>query len=123
MLNIAVVGTGFIGSVHAKNVARHPGAGLAAVYDAIVEFAKQAATTTRTKAVADVAEIFDDPEIQAVVIATPTNTHVEYLRRAAQAGKAIYCEKPIGLDCQEAQQAVEAAALMDATASRRPSTA
>ena len=108
MLKIAVLGTGFIGSVHAKNVARHPGAELAAVYDVNVEFAKRAAATTEAKASADVAEIFGNPEIQAVVIATPTNTHVEYLRRAAQADKAIYCEKPIGLDYQEAQQAVEA---------------
>ncbi|MBV9998151.1 MAG: inositol 2-dehydrogenase [Verrucomicrobia bacterium] len=108
MLKIAVVGTGFIGSVHAKNVARHPGTELAGVYDANPEFAKRAAATAGTKAVADLAEIFDNPDVQAVVIATPTNTHVEYLRRAAQAGKAIYCEKPIGLDYQEAEQAVEA---------------
>src|SRR5260370_11582970 len=94
MLKIAVLGTGFIGSVHAKNVALHGGAELAAVYDVNVEFAKRAAGATGTKAGADVAEIVDNPEIQAVVIATPTNTHVEYLRRAAQAGKAIYCEKP-----------------------------
>ena len=108
MLNIAVLGTGLIGSVHAKNVVRHPGAKLAAVYDLNVEFAERIAASTGTKAAADVAEIFDDPEIRAVVIATPTNTHVEYLQRAAQAHKAIYCEKPIGLDYQEAQQAVEA---------------
>jgi myo-inositol 2-dehydrogenase / D-chiro-inositol 1-dehydrogenase len=43
-----------------------------------------------------------------VVIATPTNTHVEYLTRAANAGKAIYCEKPIGLDYGEAEKAVTA---------------
>jgi len=108
MLRIAVLGTGFIGSVHVKNVALHPGAELAAVYDINVELAIRAAATTGAKASADVAEIFDNPEIQAVLIATPTNTHVEYLRRAAQAGKAVYCEKPIGLDYQEAQQAVEA---------------
>jgi myo-inositol 2-dehydrogenase/D-chiro-inositol 1-dehydrogenase len=63
MLKIAVLGTGLIGSVHAKNVARHPGAELAAVYDVNVEFAKRAAATTGTKVAADVAEIFDNPEI------------------------------------------------------------
>jgi myo-inositol 2-dehydrogenase / D-chiro-inositol 1-dehydrogenase len=108
MLKIAVLGTGFIGSVHAKNVARHPGAELAAVYDVNVEFAKRAAATTGTKAAADVAEIFDNPEIQAVVIATPTNTHVEYLRRPAQAGRVIYYEKPIGLDLPGSPKAAEA---------------
>jgi predicted dehydrogenase len=107
MRTIAVVGTGFIGSVHARNAARHPGARLAAVYDANFESAKRIAGATGAQAVADVAEIFDNREIEAVVIATPTNTHVEYLRRAAQASKAIYCEKPIGLDYQEAEQAID----------------
>jgi myo-inositol 2-dehydrogenase/D-chiro-inositol 1-dehydrogenase len=108
MRTIAVVGTGFIGSVHARNAARHPGARLVAVYDANIESAKLIADATGSQSVADVAEIFDNREIEAVVIATPTNTHVEYLRRAAQARKAIYCEKPIGLDYQEAEQAVSA---------------
>jgi len=106
MLKVAVVGTGFIGSVHARNLARHPGAELVAVNDANFEFAKSMAATTGARAVADVAEILDNKEIEAVLIATPTNTHVEYLKRAARAGKAIYCEKPIGVDYQEAEQAV-----------------
>jgi myo-inositol 2-dehydrogenase/D-chiro-inositol 1-dehydrogenase len=41
-----------------------------------------------------------------VFVCTSTNTHVEYLKRSAQAGKAVYCEKPIGLDYQEAVDAV-----------------
>jgi myo-inositol 2-dehydrogenase / D-chiro-inositol 1-dehydrogenase len=108
MLKIAVIGTGFIGSVHAKNVARHPGTELVAVNDANFEFAKKAAAATGAEPVADIAEIFGDKDIEAVVIATPTNTHVEYLTRAANAGKAIYCEKPIGLDYSEAEKAVTA---------------
>lgn len=108
MLKVAVIGTGFIGSVHAKNIARHPGAELVAVSDANIEFAKKVAATTGAKAVGDIAEIFSDQAIQAVLIATPTDTHVEYLNRAAAAGKAIYCEKPIGLDYDEAEKAVRA---------------
>jgi myo-inositol 2-dehydrogenase / D-chiro-inositol 1-dehydrogenase len=108
MLKVAVIGTGFIGSVHAKNVALHPDAELVAVSDANLEFANKVAAATGAKAVADIAEIFNNKDIQAVVIATPTDTHVDYLKRAAQAGKAIYCEKPIGLDYEEAEQAVRA---------------
>jgi myo-inositol 2-dehydrogenase/D-chiro-inositol 1-dehydrogenase len=108
MLKIAVIGTGFIGSVHAKNVARHPGTELVAVNDTNFEFAKKAAAATGAQPVADIADIFEDQNIEAVVIATPTNTHVEYLTRAANAGKAIYCEKPIGLDYGEAEKAVTA---------------
>jgi myo-inositol 2-dehydrogenase / D-chiro-inositol 1-dehydrogenase len=106
MLRMAVIGTGFIGSVHAKNIARHPGAELVAVGDANIEFAKKTAALTGAKAVSDIAEIFNSKGIDAILIATPTDTHVDYLKRAAEAGKAIYCEKPIGLDYKEAEQAV-----------------
>lgn len=106
MVKVAVVGTGFIGSVHAKNIARHPGAELVAVSDPNIEAAKKIAATTGAKVVADIAEILNNEAIQAVLIATPTDTHVDYLKRAANAGKAIYCEKPIGLDYAEAEQAV-----------------
>jgi myo-inositol 2-dehydrogenase/D-chiro-inositol 1-dehydrogenase len=106
MLKVAVIGTGFIGSVHAKNISRHPGADLVAVSDANIEFAKKIAATTGAKAVSDMAEVFNDKDIDAVLIATPTDTHVDYLIRAAEAGKAVYCEKPIGLDYAEAEKAV-----------------
>jgi myo-inositol 2-dehydrogenase/D-chiro-inositol 1-dehydrogenase len=106
MVKIAVVGTGFIGSVHARNVAHHPGAELVAVNDANIEAARRVSTATGAKVVADIEEVFGSKQIDAVLIATPTNTHVEYLKRSAQAGKGVYCEKPIGLDYREAEEAV-----------------
>jgi myo-inositol 2-dehydrogenase / D-chiro-inositol 1-dehydrogenase len=106
MLKVAVIGTGFIGSVHAKNIARHPGAKLVAVSDANIEFANKVAATTGAIAISDIAEVFNRNDIDAVLIATPTDTHVDYLNLAADAGKAIYCEKPIGLDYAEAEKAV-----------------
>jgi myo-inositol 2-dehydrogenase/D-chiro-inositol 1-dehydrogenase len=62
MLKIGVIGAGFIGSVHAKNVARHPGTQLVAVSDVNLEAAKKLAATTGAKAVGDPAEIFSDKE-------------------------------------------------------------
>ena len=106
MLKVGVIGTGFIGSVHAKNVARHPATELVAVCDVNLESAGKLASTTGAKAVADAAEIFNNQDIEAVFVCTSTNTHVDYLKRAALAGKAVYCEKPIGLDYQEAVEAV-----------------
>ncbi|HET7238353.1 MAG TPA: inositol 2-dehydrogenase [Terrimicrobiaceae bacterium] len=106
MLKIAVIGAGFIGSVHAKNVALHPATQLVAVSDVNLEAARKLAATTGAKAVADAADIFSDKEVEAIFICTSTNTHVDYLKRSAQAGKAVYCEKPIGLDYQEAAEAV-----------------
>jgi len=108
MLRVAVIGTGFIGAVHAKNIALHPDAELVAVTDANLESAQKIAAVTGAKAVSDITAILDDRDLQAVLIATPTNTHVDYLKRAASAGKAIYCEKPIGLDYDEAEEAVRA---------------
>jgi myo-inositol 2-dehydrogenase / D-chiro-inositol 1-dehydrogenase len=108
VLKVAVIGTGFIGSVHARNIARHPDAELVAVSDANVEIAKKIAATTGAETVTDIAEIFNNKNIHSVLIATPTDTHVDYLKRAADAGKAIYCEKPIGLDYEEARKAVSA---------------
>ena len=108
MLKVAVIGTGFIGSVHARNIARHPDAELVAVSDANIEIAKKIAATTGAETVTDIAEIFNNKNIHSVLIATPTDTHVDYLKRAAGAGKAIYCEKPIGLDYEEARKAVSA---------------
>jgi len=106
MLNAAVIGTGFIGSVHAKNFARHPNVKLVAVSDVNIESANRIAAATGAKAVPNADEILNDHDIQAVLIATSTDTHVDYLERAAKAGKAIYCEKPIALDYAEAEKAV-----------------
>jgi myo-inositol 2-dehydrogenase/D-chiro-inositol 1-dehydrogenase len=106
MLKIAVIGTGFIGAVHARNIARHPDTELVAVNDANLESATRISAITGAKVLPNVEEIFDSGDIDAVLIAAPTNTHVEYLKRAAQVGKAVYCEKPIGLDYQEAEEAV-----------------
>src|SRR3981081_2689267 len=109
MLSVGVIGTGFIGSVHAKNIARHPGTKLVAVSDVNLDSAKKIATSTGAEVVSDVEQIFANKEVQAVLVASSTNTHVEYLTRAAGSGKAVYCEKPIGLDYQEAERAVKAA--------------
>jgi myo-inositol 2-dehydrogenase / D-chiro-inositol 1-dehydrogenase len=109
MLSVGVIGTGFIGSVHAKNIARHPGTKLVAVSDVNLDSAKKVATSTGAEVVSDVEQIFANKEVQAVLVASSTNTHVEYLTRAAGSGKAVYCEKPIGLDYQEAERAVKAA--------------
>jgi myo-inositol 2-dehydrogenase/D-chiro-inositol 1-dehydrogenase len=107
MLNVALIGTGFIGAVHAANIARHPETNLATIYDLEPDRAKRIAAGTGAKAEPNVREIFASKNIDVVFIASSTNTHIGYLRQAAQSGKGVYCEKPIGLDYQEAEEAVE----------------
>ena len=106
MLRIGLIGTGFIGSVHAANIARHPGTTLTAIHDVALDRARAVADKTGARVVENVQELFDSGEIDAVFITSTTNTHVDYLKRSARAGKAVYCEKPIGLDYQEAAEAV-----------------
>jgi myo-inositol 2-dehydrogenase/D-chiro-inositol 1-dehydrogenase len=98
MLGIALLGAGRIGSVHAANIAANPRARLACIYDAIPAAAAGIAERFRTRIAASVEEVLRDKLVDAVVIASPTATHVELITAAARAGKAILCEKPIDLD-------------------------
>lgn len=93
MLNIAVIGAGRIGQIHARNVAAHPGARLVGVADVDAAAAQRlAAECGAGLATLDAAFAAD-----AVLICSPTPTHADYIERAAAAGRAIFCEKPIDL--------------------------
>ena len=98
MLRTAVIGAGRIGKIHAANVARHPRARLVAVVDPLEEAARTLAQSLGCNWSMRADELIAGPDIDAIVICTPTNTHVDLIERAANAGKAILCEKPIDLD-------------------------
>lgn len=95
---IAVLECGRIGRMHAHVLARHPQTRLIAVYDVVAAAAAESAGELGVPAAASVEEVLANPELRAVLIATPTPTHVELIIAAARAGKAILCEKPIDLD-------------------------
>jgi myo-inositol 2-dehydrogenase/D-chiro-inositol 1-dehydrogenase len=109
-VNIAVIGTGRMGSVHARNLARSlPEANLAAVCDIRLEVALAvAAELGIQRAVKDYHELLADREIEAVLIATSTDTHAFILKDAAAAGKQIFCEKPLALDLASIDDALAA---------------
>ena len=96
MLSIAVIGAGRIGRIHAPNVAAHPGARLAGVADVDTEAATKLAEACGARTLT-LDEAFT---ADAVVIGSPTPTHADYIERAAAAGRAIFCEKPIDLDAE-----------------------
>jgi myo-inositol 2-dehydrogenase/D-chiro-inositol 1-dehydrogenase len=102
MTGIGLIGAGRIGALHAGNIDRHPDARLVAVHDA--QPAAAAALAARHGAsVADgIDALLADPAIDAIFICSPTDTHVELIDRAAAAGKAIFCEKPIDIDMASA---------------------
>ncbi|MBV9811122.1 MAG: Gfo/Idh/MocA family oxidoreductase, partial [Acetobacteraceae bacterium] len=98
MLGFALFGCGRIGRVHAAHIAAQPRARLVTCYDVVREAAASVAASHDASASLSVDAALDDPEVRAVLIASSTDTHVDLLTRAARAGKAVLCEKPIDLD-------------------------
>lgn len=97
MIEICQFGAGRIGKVHAANIAAHPSARLRYVVD-VDNAAASALAATHGAEVTDAESALADPEISAIVIASSTDTHVDFIEAGARAGKAILCEKPIHLD-------------------------
>ncbi|MCV2395034.1 Gfo/Idh/MocA family oxidoreductase [Actinotalea sp. M2MS4P-6] len=108
MHRFALVGAGFIGAVHARSLAAHPGVELRTVADPDLARARALAAGTGAAATADVATVFADPQVDAVLIASSTDTHAAVLHAAARADKAVLCEKPIDLSLATAERAVDA---------------
>ena len=107
MIEAALFGAGRIGKIHAGNLARQSGARLKYVADVNQAAAGELASQHGAK-VATVDAALADKSVGAVVIASSTDTHADLLLRAAQAGKAIFCEKPVDLDLARAVSAAEA---------------
>jgi myo-inositol 2-dehydrogenase/D-chiro-inositol 1-dehydrogenase len=94
---------GRIGKIHAGNLAgRIPGTEVAALADVFPdELAAVAAKLNVGKTFADYRKLLELPEVDAVAICTPTNTHYQVILDAAAAGKHIFCEKPIDLSIEK----------------------
>jgi predicted dehydrogenase len=105
MHRIALIGAGRIGRIHAANVASHPELELAYVIDPIADAAKSVAARFGAKT-ADLDAALGESAVSGVIVASSTDTHLDFSLRAARAGKAIFCEKPIDLDLSRAQSAV-----------------
>src|SRR5213076_950133 len=99
-----------IGRLHVENLITHiPSAELVMVADVFEENAKQCAKRYAIPfATQDYHAILDRPDIEAVVICSSTDTHARIIEEAAQAGKHIFCEKPIALDLPSIDRALDA---------------
>jgi len=94
-LGVAVVGAGRIGALHARHLlGAVEGARLVTVVDPDAAAAERAAGGAAGVA-SDLEEALSDPRVDAVVIASPTDMHVEQLEAVARAGKPVFCEKPV----------------------------
>ncbi len=102
MLRVGLLGAGRIGIVHAKAISSHPDSRLVAVSDAVAESAEKLALQYQCRH-CSTDEIIADPDIDAILIASPTNTHSDLMEAATAAGKAVLCEKPVDLSLQRAR--------------------
>ena len=105
MIKFALFGAGFIGKIHGSNIAAHPRAKLHYIYDVNTSAAQELAAKHGATVAASPEEVWAD--VDAVLIASSTNTHAELLSAAIKAGKPVYCEKPIDLEIERVKAVVQ----------------
>lgn len=105
-LNVGLIGAGRIGSSHADLIVRAiPNARLAAIADPVPGAAERLAGTLGVeRTYTDIGQMLADPQVDAVVITAPARFHTALVEQAAEAGKAIFCEKPAGMSLAEIER-------------------
>jgi myo-inositol 2-dehydrogenase/D-chiro-inositol 1-dehydrogenase len=107
MLNFALIGAGRIGKMHAEIINSNPNSQLKFVYDVNQEFAKNVASLSNASTLDNPEDAVNSNDIDAVLIASATPTHIEFIKMAANAGKPVLCEKPIDLDINKVNKCRE----------------
>ena len=105
-MRFGVIGAGRIGKIHGGNIAKRADSAVAYVADADAAAAQSLAAATGGK-VGGAEEILADKSVDAVAICSPTDTHADLIERAAKAGKAIFCEKPVDLSADRVRACLE----------------
>ncbi|GAA3412996.1 inositol 2-dehydrogenase [Paenibacillus hodogayensis] len=109
-IRIGIIGAGRIGKIHADNLLRLPQTEIVAISDLFAgpELEAWAAARGIRHTTKQTNEIIANPDIDAVFICSSTDTHVPLIIQAAQAGKHIFCEKPVSMDIVQTAEAIEA---------------
>jgi myo-inositol 2-dehydrogenase/D-chiro-inositol 1-dehydrogenase len=108
-LRIGVVGTGNIGTYHARRIATEiAGAEVTALFDVTTDRVTELATELGAAARPEASAVIDDPEIDAVVIASPGHLHADQVLACIAAGKPVLCEKPLATTTEDCLKVVEA---------------
>ena len=106
MIRVGLLGTGRIGRLHAKTIASHSESTLYAVSDidsgSANELAMQYGAALKSSE-----EIISDPNVDAILIATSTDTHAEFIEKASFVGKSVFCEKPVDLSLSRAKECLK----------------
>ena len=107
-LRLGLIGCGRIGRVHAAAIQNVDSAELVRVCDVFLEAAEAVGNKYRVPYSDNHHDILMDDDVDAVLICSSTDTHAQFIVEAAQAGKDIFCEKPIHHDLDEIDKALAA---------------
>ncbi|RKY02307.1 MAG: hypothetical protein DRP54_02040 [Spirochaetes bacterium] len=106
MVKIGIIGAGFIGDVHAQAYNRIENAQLVGIVNRTREKGEKFAEKYGIKFYPTMDELLESEDIDAVDICTPTHLHLEMVKKAANAGKNILCEKPLALSVEDAEEMI-----------------
>lgn len=106
MVNIAIVGAGFIGKIHSDSYKQIDEADVVAVVDKVEEKGKELAKENNAKYYSNIEECLKKEDIDNVDVCVPTFLHLDIVKKAAKAKKNIFCEKPIALSLAEADEMI-----------------
>ena len=107
MINFSLMGAGRIGKMHAEIINSHPECNLKYIYDINNIFSSELAKKYGSLAAKTAEDALTSNEIDAVLIASATPTHIEFITKASKSGKAVFCEKPIDLDIGKVNNCME----------------
>ena len=108
-VKLGIIGLGYIGKIHLRHCSKIPNANVLAVADVSPKVLKSAKESGVKKIYNNYSDLLKDPEIEAVIIALPTHLHLKCAEEAAEAGKAIFLEKPIAPNIDEAKEIISVA--------------
>ena len=107
-IGVAFLGLGRMGETHLRNLSAISGVKVVVVADPTMERAERGRAMTGAEvALTDPEKAIDHPSVDVVIIVTPTNTHARLIEVAANAGKAVFSEKPIALALAETERIVK----------------
>jgi myo-inositol 2-dehydrogenase/D-chiro-inositol 1-dehydrogenase len=106
-VKIGIIGTGYIGNVHARIFSRDERAEIAALYDIVPEKARKTARAVGGKVCASREELFENCD--AVLVCAPNKTHTDIASDAVRAEKHVFCEKPFSIGLENAQKLLDTA--------------
>ena len=98
MINVALLGFGRIGQMHAENINRNKDLRLLYVYEKVGRLCKKARNLYNCKIQNNYNRIFADKAVDIIFISTPTNTHIKFIEEGIKSKKTIFCEKPLDLN-------------------------